>query len=83
MGLILVGSGRRGVEILEEPVPYRPRPAKLRTQRLNDEFARRVKHLDRVPFPRPSPFRVRPNPVRHAVRARVLVRRFVVLRFLR
>jgi hypothetical protein len=42
LGLILVGNGRRKVEILEEPVPYRPRPAKARALRLNDEFARRV-----------------------------------------
>ena len=42
LGLILVGHGRRAVEILEEPVPYRPRRAKLRELRLNEEFARRV-----------------------------------------
>jgi hypothetical protein len=42
LGLILVGHGRRAVEIVEEPVPYRPRPAKLRALRLTDEFARRI-----------------------------------------
>jgi len=42
LGLILVGTGRRKVEILEEPVPYRPRQAKLRTLRLVDEFSRRL-----------------------------------------
>jgi hypothetical protein len=40
LGLILVGS--RSVEILEEPVPYRPRLAKERALRLKDEFDRRV-----------------------------------------
>ena len=34
--------GRRSVEVLEEPVPYRPRPAKARALRLNDEFDRRI-----------------------------------------
>jgi hypothetical protein len=42
LGLILVGHGRRAVEIVEEPVPYRPRRAKLRALRLTDEFARRI-----------------------------------------
>jgi hypothetical protein len=41
LGLFLVG-GRRQVEILEEPVPYRPRPAKARALRLKDEFDRRA-----------------------------------------
>ena len=41
LGLLLVG-GRRRVEILEEPVPYRPRPAKARALRLAEEFDRRV-----------------------------------------
>ena len=41
LGLLLVG-GRRRVEILEEPVPYRPRPAKARAMRLRDEFDRRA-----------------------------------------
>jgi hypothetical protein len=41
LGLLLVG-GRGRVEIVEEPVPYRPRPAKLRALRLNQEFDRRV-----------------------------------------
>ena len=40
LGLILVGS--RSVEILEEPVPYRPRLAKGRALRLKDEFDRRL-----------------------------------------
>jgi hypothetical protein len=42
LGLILVGLARQTVEILEEPVPYRPRTAKARTQRLLDEFSRRL-----------------------------------------
>jgi hypothetical protein len=42
LGLILIGDGRRGVEVLEEPVPYRPRQAKLQIWRLVDEFSRRV-----------------------------------------
>ena len=42
LGLILVGLTRKTVEILEEPVPYRPRQAKLRALRLLDEFSRRV-----------------------------------------
>jgi hypothetical protein len=41
LGLLLVG-GRRRVEILEEPLPYRPRPAKARLLRLKDEFDRRI-----------------------------------------
>jgi hypothetical protein len=40
LGLILVGT--RSVEILEEPVPYRPRLAKARALRLMDEFDRRI-----------------------------------------
>ena len=40
LGLMLVGA--RGVEILEEPVPYRSRPAKSRALRLKDEFDRRI-----------------------------------------
>jgi hypothetical protein len=40
LGLILVGN--RSVEILEEPVPYRPRLAKGRALRLKDEFDRRL-----------------------------------------
>jgi hypothetical protein len=40
LGLVLVGT--RSVEILEEPVPYRPRPAKSRALRLKDEFDRRI-----------------------------------------
>jgi hypothetical protein len=42
LGLGLVLVGRRSVEILEEPVPYRPRPSKQRAWRLKDEFDRRV-----------------------------------------
>jgi len=40
LGLMLVG--RRSVETLEEPVPYRPRIAKARVLRLEDEFDRRI-----------------------------------------
>jgi hypothetical protein len=40
LGLILVG--RWSVEILEEPLPYRPRLAKVRALRLKDEFDRRI-----------------------------------------
>jgi hypothetical protein len=42
LGLMLIGLTRKTVEILEEPVPYRPRQAKLRALRLLDEFSRRV-----------------------------------------
>lgn len=42
LGLMLVGLSRNIVEILEEPVPYRPRQAKSRALRLVDEFSRRV-----------------------------------------
>ncbi len=42
LGLILVGDGRRRVEIVEEPAPYRPRKAPLKALRLADEFARRT-----------------------------------------
>ena len=42
LGLILVGLRRKTVEILEEPVPYRPRQAKTRVLRLLDEFSRRT-----------------------------------------
>jgi hypothetical protein len=42
LGLMLIGHGRRVVEILEEPVPYRPRQAKARALRLLDEFSRRI-----------------------------------------
>jgi hypothetical protein len=42
LGLILVGLARKTVEILEEPVPYRPRQAKSRVLRLVDEFSRRI-----------------------------------------
>jgi hypothetical protein len=42
LGLILVGLSRKTIEILEEPVPYRPRQAKSRALRLVDEFSRRI-----------------------------------------
>jgi hypothetical protein len=42
LGLLLVGLSRKTVEILEEPVPYRPRQAKSRALRLVDEFSRRI-----------------------------------------
>jgi hypothetical protein len=42
LGLILVGLARKTVEVLEEPVPYRPRQAKSRALRLLDEFSRRI-----------------------------------------
>ena len=42
LGLILVGLTRKSVEILEEPVPYRPRQAKSRALRLLDEFSHRI-----------------------------------------
>jgi hypothetical protein len=42
LGLILVDAGGRRVEILEEPVPYRPRKAPLRALHLAEEFARRI-----------------------------------------
>ena len=52
LGLVLVGT--RSVEIVEEPVPYRPRPAKLRALRLKDEFDRRFgdANMDRPAVPR-------------------------------
>src|SRR6266446_7601975 len=40
LGLILVG--RDTVSIVEEPVPYRPRPARQRAARLIAEFDRRI-----------------------------------------
>jgi hypothetical protein len=39
---MLVGLARQSVEVLEEPVPYRPRRAKTRALRLIDEFSRRI-----------------------------------------
>jgi hypothetical protein len=42
LGLILVGLNRNIVDVLEEPLPYRPRQAKSRARRLVDEFSRRV-----------------------------------------
>jgi len=42
LGLILVGLSCNTVEILEEPLPYRPRQAKSRALRLMDEFSRRI-----------------------------------------
>jgi hypothetical protein len=40
LGLILIGA-RGAVEIVEDPVPYRPRPSKRRTSLLLGEFERR------------------------------------------
>jgi hypothetical protein len=40
LGLILVGG--RNIEVLEEPVPYRPRMATARVLRLKKEFDRRL-----------------------------------------
>jgi hypothetical protein len=40
LGLMLVG--RKAIQILEEPVPYRPRQSKTRVLRLINEFSRRV-----------------------------------------
>ena len=40
LGLMLVGT--LSVEVLEEPLPYRPRAAKARALRLKDEFDRRI-----------------------------------------
>jgi hypothetical protein len=42
LGLILVDLVKGRIEILEEPVPYRPRQAKSRALRLLDEFSRRI-----------------------------------------
>ena len=42
LGLILVGAGGRSVAVIEEPAPYRPRPARRRAARLVDEFSRRL-----------------------------------------
>ena len=42
LGLMLVGLHRKAIEVLEEPVPYRPRQAKSRALRLVDEFSRRL-----------------------------------------
>jgi hypothetical protein len=42
LGLLLVGRRSGTIAILEEPVPYRPRRAAVRTARLLDEFARRT-----------------------------------------
>jgi hypothetical protein len=41
LGLIVVGT-RDTVSVVEEPVPYRPRPAKGRAARLVAEFERRI-----------------------------------------
>ena len=40
LGLILIG-GRGGVEVIEDPVPYRPRQSKRRSTLLLGEFERR------------------------------------------
>lgn len=42
LGLMLVGRRGDSVLVLEEPGPYRPRPAHRRMVRLADEFARRL-----------------------------------------
>jgi hypothetical protein len=42
LGLGMLVVGPRSVEIVEEPLPYRPRPAKARVLRLKDEFDRRL-----------------------------------------
>ncbi len=42
VGLLLVHERNGRVEILEEPVPYRPRQSKIRALRLADEFDRRI-----------------------------------------
>ena len=41
LGLGLLVVGRQSVSVVEEPVPYRPRPAKQRAARLIAEFDRR------------------------------------------
>jgi hypothetical protein len=41
LGLMLVGRRGDSVLVIEEPGPYRPRPARHRVLRLADEFARR------------------------------------------
>ena len=40
LGLVLVSG--QSIDIVEEPVPYRPRPAKSRALRLKEEFDRRI-----------------------------------------
>ena len=45
LGLILIG-GRGAVEIIEDPVPYRPRQAKRRSSLLLGEFERRTGDLN-------------------------------------
>jgi hypothetical protein len=42
LGLGLIVVGREAVTVVEEPVPYRPRPARKRAMRLVGEFERRV-----------------------------------------
>ncbi|HEV8031303.1 MAG TPA: DUF2161 family putative PD-(D/E)XK-type phosphodiesterase [Stellaceae bacterium] len=46
LGLIIVGRRGDSVAILEEPGPYRPRPARRRILRLATEFARREGDLN-------------------------------------
>jgi hypothetical protein len=46
LGLILIGRRGDTVSILEEPGPYRPRPARRRVLRLAAEFARREGDLN-------------------------------------
>jgi hypothetical protein len=46
LGLMIVGRRADTVLVLEEPGPYRPRPARRRVLRLADEFARRQGDLN-------------------------------------
>ena len=46
LGLMIIGRRGDSVAILEEPGPYRPRPARRRVLRLADEFARRQGDLN-------------------------------------
>jgi hypothetical protein len=46
LGLIIIGRRADSVSILEEPGPYRPRPARRRVLRLADEFGRREGDLN-------------------------------------
>jgi hypothetical protein len=42
LGLGLIVVGRETVSVVEEPMPYRPRPARQRLTRLVNEFERRI-----------------------------------------
>src|SRR5436305_4301192 len=46
LGLIMIGRRGDSVIVLEEPGPYRPRPARRRVLRLAEEFARRQGDLN-------------------------------------